>query len=334
MCLPTVMNHHWPQFGGIACFAIQTFVDPLPDGVIPLGNRVFAASSLPVIVDGFWEKEIGAIDTKAINECNLFLFEVAEGNDDSPNTLISNLHSYYYSLLLQSTGYSRTGFLLGGKVSNGQMNVNSLGRMHEYYQPRKVDPPNVNGEGLLKTIPLVLGIERIYAKPNSENAPFLRIRKGFSSFLKGVQETALHERLHQFVRAIEAAIMPLGRYTRNFKYRSQMFTGLSPGMEVIMGELYEMRSAAEHLNPLKTKLGGYQAHEHQNIIALRTYQAELLAGFIYQKILSSEDILNQYESDESIANLWAQKTRDLIKFWGTTIDIEATAKQHFRDFLD
>jgi hypothetical protein len=95
-----------------------------------------------------------------------------------------------------------------------------------------------------------------------------------------------------------------------------------------------LRSAAEHLNPLDDKLEEYPNHERSNLKALRTYQAELLAAFVYRKILLNLDIMAHFKTDQTVTDLWA--TRDasaLISFWGDTIDLHKVSDGHFHDFL-
>ncbi len=112
-----------------------------------------------------------------------------------------------------------------------------------------------------------------------------------------------------------------------------MFTGHSRSMEILLEELYEMRSAAEHLNPLKEKLTNYPDAERQNLVSLRTYQAELIARFIYQKILMQSEIRDIYKDDKTISDFWSQDTKALIKFWQKPIDLETPVQRYFHDFL-
>src|SRR5258708_23732136 len=55
------------------------------------------------------------------------------------------------------------------------------------------------------------------------------------------------DQIHQFSRCLEGLIFPKpGDSTKKFKSRTELFIG--PKHHDLMGELYEIRSAAEHMN--------------------------------------------------------------------------------------
>jgi len=321
-----------PITGNFACFALKARVSSSLQNTIHISDGLYASSEAPFIIDDFWKDSLGEIETQHIKECNLFLFAVSDDTAISERVLLSNVHTLYYSLLLQGTGYSHRGVTLAGPNSPSGMRVNALGRLPNYYEPPKVISTDVNSQSLLSTVEIAHGIDTIYA--NQQGDEYLRLRKGFNAFLEGIQQPQRHERIHQFVRAIEATIRPKqGAGTKKFKYRCQFFAGRTPSNQKMLGELYEMRSAAEHLNPLREKLLDYPSHEHENLIALRTYESELLSSFIYSKILSDGAILPAFQSEQSITDLWVKESRDLINFWGSTIDLDSATRDKFYDYL-
>lgn len=324
-----------PLTGNFACFALKGRVSPVKHITLQINDSIHASFEPPFILDDFWKESLGTIETRHMGECNLFIFAVSDNPAISECDLLSNLHTSYYSLLLQGVGYNRHGVTLGGPNSSEGMRVIGLGRLPIYYEPPKVLSADVDSKTLLNTAEIARGIDTIYA--NQQGNEYLRLRKGFNAFLEGLQQNprhARHERLHQFVRAIEAVIRPKqGDGTGKFKYRCQFFAGRKPNDQKIFGELYEMRSAAEHLNPLKEKLSDYSFDEHDNLIALRTYQAELLASYIYRKILSNTTILPAFQSEQTITDLWSKQARELINFWGSTIDLKSASKDKFYDYL-
>lgn len=94
-----------------------------------------------------------------------------------------------------------------------------------------------------------------------------------------------------------------------------------------------MRSAAEHLNPLRDKLGDYPASEHENLIAVRTYQAELLAGHVYRRVFTDQTILDFFREDSLISELWEKPDDELMKLWDKTIDLHSKLEGRFFDYL-
>lgn len=246
--------------------------------------------------------------------------------------LNSYLHSYYYSLILQNTGYSHTGILLGGENTSDGLRVNTIGRLIGHHEPYKVISANVTQANLLETAKLVGGIGGIFAEGNGNN--YLRLRKGFNALLDAVKHDQLHNRLHQCVRAIEAIIKPKqGDGLKKFQYRCQLFAGRSFDDATLLGELYELRSAAEHLNPMDDKLTAYPEHERDKVKALRTFQAELLASFIYRKIFSTPELLKDFVNDYAVKCVWDKRTKELIQYWGNTIDLRTAPEGLFFDYL-
>ncbi len=67
----------------------------------------------------------------------------------------------------------------------------------------------------------------------------------------------------------------------------------------LLEEIYELRCAVEHLNPMSDKLSAYPSGAHDNLKRVRAYQAELLASFVYRKILANPDILPTFRDEQT-----------------------------------
>jgi hypothetical protein len=61
------------------------------------------------------------------------------------------------------------------------------------------------------------------------------------------------------------------------------------------------------------------------------YQAELLAGHLYLRILKEENWRSFFISDDSIDQFWAKPNQERIHYLGETIDLEAEARKRFLD---
>lgn len=304
--------------GAFYCFGLRTRVTLTAP--VQVGNGVYASNDPPFYIDDWWRQQLGELQIEEIFGCSLFLLALT---DDAAyeSFLETTVQSRYLSLLLQGVGYSRSGVTLGGKNSSQGLRVASIGTHATYQPPYKVIPRDVTEEHLSATPPLASGIVFLFR----DKQKYLRLRKGFNAFLDGIKQDQLHTRLHSFVRAIEAVIRPKqGEGTRNFKYRCQFFAGRAPEDSSVLEELYELRSAAEHLNPMNDKLTAYAAHERDDVKGLRTLQAELLAAFIYRKILNSKELLVHFVDDQAIDDLWSNDTRQLMATWGSdTINLHS-----------
>jgi hypothetical protein len=323
------------QTGNFACLAIKTHVSFELRQPVQLADGVYTATECPFQIDEFWRENIGKLESKHITNCNLFILAQTTDPASTSKTLLDLVSTRHYSLLLQGVGYCDRGVSLFGSNAETGRRVSALGRLPDYHKPFKVLPADVDHDALMTTSALCRGFDAMYTS-QAETAhltpEYLRLRKGFHAFWDAIQQGPVHERLHQFVRAIEAIIKPKqGDGTRKFKYRCQFFAGRKPSDVELLGEIYELRCAVEHLNPMSDKLTRYSSHEHDNIKSLRAYQAELLAGFIYRKILTNPDILRAFENDQTIGDLWTKSATDLLAFWGDTIDLHSAWRGRFND---
>jgi hypothetical protein len=325
------MNLALPLNGKFACIAIRTWVEALPDS-FSLSANVLACSDAPLAVDEFWTTSLGSIQAKQVSDSNLFLIAFSSDPASDENQLKRLAESYYYGLILQGMAYSERSLILAGDIGPNGLHVVSVGWENTYRKPFKVIPPSVGVNGLAASSLLANAIEDIYSIRNGQN--HLRLRKGFNTYLMAVKEHQAHFRLHHFVRAIEAVIKPeTAKTRRQFVHRCQFFAGRSTDTRKLLDEIYEMRSAAEHLNPLGEKLVNYPSNEHEDLIALRTYQTELLAGYIYRKVLSDATTLHVFREDSVISELWERQDDQLIAFWGGTIALDPAVHGRFFDYL-
>lgn len=288
---------------------------------------------MPFQIDDFWRENIGKIDSDHIADSSLFILAQSDDPDATSRALLDRVNTFHFALLLQGIGYCQRGISLFGSNTVEGRHVSALGRIPDYFEPNKVLSAAINRESLKVTDPLNQGLHTIYA--NQQGPAYLRLRKGFNTFLDAIKQIAVHERLHQFVRAIEAVIRPRqGDGTRNFKFRCQFFAGRNPDDAGLLEEIYELRCAVEHLNPMSDKLSAYPLSEHDDIKRIRAYQAELLAGFIYRKILTDASILPAFQGEQSIAELWVRRANELMNFWGDdTIDLHSAWQDRFHDYL-
>jgi predicted TIM-barrel fold metal-dependent hydrolase len=97
-------------------------------------------------------------------------------------------------------------------------------------------------------------------------------------------------RQHRQVSEAPGSRLTLGIHKarcRNFKFRCQFFARRKPADAELLIEIYELRCAVEHLNPMGDKLSAYPSGVRDNKKRVRAYQAELLASFVYRKILTN-----------------------------------------------
>ncbi|HVF87640.1 MAG TPA: hypothetical protein VM866_08610 [Pyrinomonadaceae bacterium] len=197
------------QTGNFACLAIKTRVSFELRQPIQLTNGLYATTEVPFLLDEFWRDNIGKIESDHITNCNLFILAQTSNPGITSNVLLDLINTRHYALLLQGAGYCERGVSLFGSNSLNGRRVSALRRLPDYYGPFKVLSADVDHDALNATSSLCDGLNTIYKNQTDTahlSANYLRLRKGFHAFWDAIKQDAVHERLHQFVRAIEAVI--------------------------------------------------------------------------------------------------------------------------------
>ena len=153
-----------------------------------------------------------------------------------------------------------------------------------------------------------------------------RVKRGLNVLLEGLQEHFGQERLHAFVRALEALILPrIAETRRQFSARCQTFAVASAASQSCLEECFDMRSVVEHMNDPATRLSSYPADQHEAVALRRVRQIEALARFAYERLLARPDLRQQFACDASISDFWRLPSNQRQPLWGSQFDINAVA---------
>ncbi len=140
--------------------------------------------------------------------------------------------------------------------------------------------------------------------------------------MDGLQKERGEERIHQFVRSLEALILPeISKTTRQFTHRCQTFAMASPHAPQILEEAFELRSMAEHLNDWEQALESYPKDDREFVALHRTRQMEQLAAFAYSRVLKSDSIRSHFVSETKQGEFWKLPDNDRRSVWGTQLDL-------------
>ena len=75
---------------------------------------------------------------------------------------------------------------------------------------------------------------------------YARFKRGLSVLLDGLRQEFGQERLHQYVRALEALTLP--HRSQQFVRRCKTFSADGEAAEKLLAEVYRMRNAVEHMH--------------------------------------------------------------------------------------
>ncbi len=193
-------------------FSLLTFNNvyvELPSEAFQLSGGTWAMPGIPVRDLGIWWKEwIGSIRMERLREANLVLFvEEASANPeilDAVHNRLSNDLSLLFSLLHLRGGIEcESADLLCGSSQQSAPDIRQMGQLPTFFQSKGYRRAPITEEWLEDATALRAGAMAMAAG----TAEFRRLIRGLNTLLRGLKETG-QDRLHQFVRSIEALILP------------------------------------------------------------------------------------------------------------------------------
>lgn len=89
-----------------------------------------------------------------------------------------------------------------------------------------------------------------------------------------------------------------------------------------MEELFDLRSAVEHLNDMSKVIKSHDLRTKRLTITRRAYEAEAIARYCVSRILSDLNFWSFYENDETIKRFWGLPDDERRSVWGALLDVD------------
>jgi hypothetical protein len=292
----------------------------------------------PVEIDEWWSEGLGTWTLERYKNCGLFLVATARSARpeivDAENVgLEKRLYGLLHALLLHEAGRFYVGqTMTGAREGDRPPNVRQHSRIPECPQHERAELPEIDAGLLTRANSTSVELLRLFGEEDNVLPPLTtgpaarrvqahgRVRRGFNALLEGLQARYANQRLHHCERALEAVTHPpIGNSRRTFVNRCAVLVGGSPEARGILSDIYDLRSAEEHLNEWEGVLGGRGNPER--VALLRAYQAEVLACFAFRHLLENPALLQNFGSDATTSAFWARTNPTPAQAWGRTIDI-------------
>src|SRR5258708_33178758 len=133
--------------------------------------------------------------------------------------------SPFYALFMVEVFRPEGGIALSGENLNGLVDVRQPSRIAEHYPLAQFQFAPLRTVHFRRMARIAEGIRAVHIPGTETN----RLQRGFHAWIRGVQELYGDERLHQFVRAIEAIVKPNeGSGRKEFRLPGQLFVGWCP----------------------------------------------------------------------------------------------------------
>jgi hypothetical protein len=272
-------------------------------------------------VPTLWREWLGSIRADEIESSDLFLLSKISSKtldvmDDENRTLTQRAWQFYAGLLLTSPfAPAHRPVMLTGSWRDG---VNDLRQTQDFDSPA---PSIFRAYPLVRATDLKLAAELAGNLDALNGAPLAdghwRFYRTLSLYTEARTIGEIIERLHQYCRCIEGLILPApGGTKRQFRSKTELFIG--PRYHDLMGEIYDVRSAVEHLHESRY-LEGFDRATRLDLVKKEAI-AEHVARTALARIVSHWDLWPHFANTSGLANFWGLPAVEQQRIWGPPID--------------
>ena len=322
------MDYRFLDNSKFALLAVNNAFADLPDAPFKLSDGTSILPGMPSTNQlSVWKGWLGSIRLERLERAELVILVEERSDrpgilDDVDQRLSRDLGLLFYMLHLMDGIEISTddgADLLNGSTVNGAPDVRQVDQMPIFHRSKGQRGSPMTQRWLEDSVVLRVGAAELMA----DNAQFKRVSYGLETLFKGLKEGMGQERLHQFVRSLEALVLPKrGKTEKNFVHRCQTFARAGDDTRHMLSEAYSLRSAAEHLNPWEGALQQcYPLAEREDICWQRTRQVERLACHAYSRLLRDPELREHFRTDDAIAAFWKLRDDQRRELWGPSLDI-------------
>jgi len=291
-----------------------------------------ALTKIPFALENYWRLWLGAMQSSNLDNCNLFLVSVATngwsegqlavfgGSVDSE--LMDGVGGIFAFLRFVGAVEYTDAFLIAGHVENGLPDIRHFARTERFDITRGSLPWVVREHDLQTAAQLSRSYNFLLKKFSGQKWRFAR---GCHALKTAIEQHYASDRLHGFVRALEALIIPdKGGTERQFISRCALFAGPAAAeakVRSILREAYAMRCDIEHVHDWDRSLTKYPEDQREHIAYWRTRQMEELACSAYRRIISDAVLQSNFYDDSALRSFWQKSNSDLRCTFGDVCDI-------------
>jgi len=298
---------------------------------IRISNALEIQSALPIDVEEHWTEWLGTLTIESLTKSNLVIVarKVAEDirvvNHENKE-LRESSRAVWYGLLLNGIPYSDNVHFLSGSIYTDRppdVRQHTDEDFHRSHGRRGVEVTESN----LRTAPtLAEGILAMRPRPRpAAQGESSRPWRGFHALIGAITAVWGEDRLHRFVRAVEGIVDSPPPSGRNFLERviSAMVDD-DPDNRLIIDDIYKLRNAIEHLNPLRDIpdriVDADERNERRNRLVR---QAEDLALRVYRRLTSDRALIAELSTDAGIDALWSLDAAGRRRRWADSINLNS-----------
>ena len=318
------VDYQFQNKSKFALLTVNNVYTDLSQDAFQLSDGTWIMPEVPVNDFGNWKEAIGSLRMERLGRANLVLF--VEEPSDNPDIagdaqhqrLDKDLHILFCMLHLRTGIECAEGAdMLCGSSENGVPGIRLMSQMPTFYQSKGWRRAPITKAWLEDGLVLRTGVGVM----ETDQTQFRRVIRGLNILFNGLKETG-QDRLHQFVRSLEALILPdIGKTEKQFAHRCQTFARAGDDTRALLLEAFGMRSDTEHLNPWDEAVQSYPADQREDVCWHRTRQIEHLACDAYSRVLRDAALREHFRTEAAIAVFWKLPDDQRRALWGKPLDI-------------
>ncbi|MBC9880875.1 hypothetical protein G8O24_26465 [Bradyrhizobium sp. INPA01-394B] len=281
-----------------------------------------------------WREWLGSIRIEEVDACTLFIACKLKSStpdvlDGENNLLTHRAWAFFRGLLLSAPfATAHRPVILTGSCRDGEVGLRQQQDL-EAPVPNDFRPyPDITPDEIRQAAEIAMRLEKLAETRQGSNR--WRFNRVLHLYTQTRTERDLLERIHQYARCIDGLILcDPGKSAKQFKSRSELFIG--PKHHDLMGEIYEVRSAVEHLHEDRY-LDPVTRHTQIDLTKKEAI-IEYIARTTLSRIVLDETLWPHFTSKASLTGFWAQADVNRKLIWGSPIDPMAALEEFDERYL-
>lgn len=283
-------------------------------------GEVAILAKLPIELPEHWEQWLGTLRLDEIGGSNLFILtqmpsKAPEVLDGENSALTDRLQRFYFGILMSVPYIGHVaGTMMSGAHRGEVVDVRQVQRYEDVFCIRGCHGARLDNAQLRAASAATLGVQELQG--TGEHSRTWRVVNAFYAGLKAGEPGI---RVHQFVRCIEGFAFPtIGKTRKQIVHRAKLFLG--SGFEFLVGHLYDIRSAVEHLRGPLDAVPGTDDQGRRLMLLQRAYEAEVVARYCIQRLFTNPRVWPHFNDESALAAFWELPDAERVEVWGAQLD--------------
>jgi len=286
-----------------------------------LAPHLWAFADAKFTVPANWREWLGSVRTDEVEDCNLFLLSkltsaAVDILDAENQALQQRAWTFYVGLLLSSAfAPAHSPVFITGSRRAGEIDI----RQQQDFDspvPSVVRPsPPVHLPELQQAATLGENLESLgtAAIPGGR----WRFNRTLKVYTDARTAPEILDRIHQYCRCLDGLILPdQGKTKQQFKSKTELFIG--PGHHDLMGELYDVRSAVEHLHEYR------YLERFDRALRLDLVRKEAIAEHVARnalaRVIGEPQLWPHFGNTPALTRFWSLTPAERQKVWGAPLN--------------